>query len=325
MIHPLKEFQIINKIAQSSQVIREDTRLGIGDDCAILSPPPHCEIAVTTDTLIENIHFPSSISAHELGYFSCAASLSDLAAMGAKPSWVMLSLSAPSIGESWLTDFINGYSNLLEHYSLQLIGGNLSNGPLAITWQCFGYLPRGQALLRSGANAGDKIFVTGDLGLSALAIDIITGQNTFTIETPETILKQFYYPIPKIELGMALLNIASAAIDISDGLLADLDHILERSGVGAEILAAQLPLSWALNNLEENSAYSLALTAGQSYELCFTIPLDKEAEFYKMIQRLNSSCTCIGRIIQAPQLKVIDKNGAPINFNRRGFQHWQES
>ncbi|TAK73541.1 MAG: thiamine-phosphate kinase [Gammaproteobacteria bacterium] len=311
----MTEFELIKHYFAQQSLHRPDVMLGIGDDAAILSIPAGMELAVTTDTLALDVHFPASASPYDIGYKSLAVNLSDLAAMGATPAWVTLAITLPQADESWIHSFCDGFFTLANRYQVQLIGGDLTHGPLAITVQAIGFIPTRKAILRSGAKAGDLIYVTGTLGEAGLALLSLQGKAS---PVPEDILTRLHRPEPRVTVGEAIRDIAHAAIDISDGLTADLGHILEQSHVGAIIYVDQLPLS----HLPHEGGIHLALTAGDDYELCFTIPTDKRAELEAKLTALSCRYTCIGTITEQTGLDLRYQNGKKYHGQIGGYQHF---
>ena len=273
---PLSEFSLIKRYFTQQTVKNPSTRLGIGDDCALLSLPEGYELAVTTDTMVEKVHFFAGTDPEQLGHKLLAVNLSDLASMGAKPVSVTLALTLPNVDETWLTAFAKGFLNLAKRHSVDLIGGDTTSGPLTLTVQAMGLVPRGKALLRSSALPGDYIYVTGSLGDAGLGLKISQG---YRCADPDAALQRFHQPDPQIEAGLALSGIANACIDISDGLAGDLGHILEQSNVGACLDWDALPLSDAvLTYIKDTGDWSMPLTAGDDYELCFTVSPEKAAQ-----------------------------------------------
>lgn len=312
----LSEFELITRYFQSHKN-RSDVILGIGDDCALLEPPLNQHLAVTTDTLAEGIHFLPHTPAQTLGHKSLAISLSDLAAMGAEPAWALLSLSMPNSDEAWLSAFCRGFFQLLDHHNLQLVGGNTTRGPLSITTCLTGFIPFGKALRRSGAKPGDFIYVTGCLGDPALALRCLQKKINLPQNKIDKIKPCLETPIPRIAEGLALRNIATSAIDISDGLAADLEHILEESKVGATIDVQNLPLSKILRDLPQEIAFELALNGGDDYELCFTVsPTQVDA-----LEKTNMDYHQIGVIEEKCGLRL-KLNDETFNFIQKGYQHF---
>jgi thiamine-monophosphate kinase len=315
------EFNLIQQYFQSHPQNRDDVILGIGDDCALLSPPIGQQLAMSTDTLVQGIHYYPDANPHALGHKSLAVSLSDLASMGSTPAWVMLSLTLDKSqqNQEWIKAFCDGFFALLDQYSMTLIGGNLSSGPPSITTQISGFVRTGKGLRRSGARPGDKIYVTNNLGDAALALAGIEG--CIQVDEQLAALKQSLdYPQPRVQDGLQLLDIASAAIDISDGLAADLGHILQQSNVGATLHIEHLPLSQTAYDLISSQKLSFqtvaqyALTGGDDYELCFTASPDKSIE-------LDEQYACIGVIQKALGLRLLHQ-GRPFNIDRKGYEHF---
>jgi len=283
---PISEFALIQRFFTQQTIKNSSTRLSIGDDCALLSLPDGYELAMTTDTMVENVHFFAGTRPEQLGHKLLAVNLSDLASMGAKPLSVMLALTLPKVDEQWLTAFAKGFLNLAERYSVDLIGGDTTSGPLTLTVQAMGLVPKGKALMRSTAKPGDFIYVTGSLGDAGLGLKIIRGYNSVN---PEAAYTRFHQPDPRIEAGQALIGLANACIDVSDGLAGDLGHILVQSNVGACLDWDALPLSDAvLAYINDTGDWSMPLTAGDDYELCFTISPEKAAQLIK--SRTDTDC-----------------------------------
>lgn len=326
----LSEFSIIEKYFMRRATTRRDVSLGIGDDAAILDVPDGLQLVTTTDTLIEDIHFPAETNPGAIGYKSLAVNLSDLAAMGAEPAWVTLSLSLPDAREDWLDAFSNDFLDLCEKSGVQLVGGDTVSGPLVITVQVMGFVPAGKALRRDAAKPGDRIFVTGTLGDAALALRLRKEQETALSGYTE-LLRRLEYPEPHVSYGIALRDIANAVIDISDGLAADLGHILARSGVGATIHIDQIPVSHALqvccNQLGltqiDGRVPELVLAGGDDYELCFTVPEDR-IENLRALERFALAVTEIGVIEPMEGLRCVAADGEPVALQRFGYQHFSE-
>jgi thiamine-monophosphate kinase len=309
----MTEFELIEKFFKQTPP-RTDVVLGIGDDCAIVDIPAQQQLAVTTDTLVSGVHFFENTAAFDIGYKSLAVNLSDLAAMGASPAWVTLALTMPFADEKWLAEFCRGFFELTQRFNLQLIGGDLTRGPMSITVQAAGFLPKGKALTRAGAMPGDLIFVSGTVGDAALALRCLQEK----IAVDEFTLTKLHRPEPRIELGEKLLELAHAAIDISDGLAVDLKHILEKSSVGAVIDVDRLPLSDALRAaVSENEAIALALNGGDDYELCFTAP----AAHADIFRKMQLPVTCIGKITMQKTLEL-HQNGKIYHGKIAGYRHF---
>jgi len=309
---PLSEFALIQRFFTQQRIKNPSTHLGIGDDCALLSIPEGFDLAVTTDTMVENVHFFAGTDPELLGHKLLAVNLSDLAAMGAKPVSVTLALTLPKVDENWLTAFANGFLKLAERYSVDLIGGDTTSGPLTLTVQAMGIVPKGQALRRSAAQPGDFIYMTGCLGDAGLGLKIKQG---YICADSEAALTRFNRPEPQIEAGRALIGIANACIDLSDGLAGDLGHILEQSRVGACLDWDALPLSKAvLGYINDTGDWSMPLTAGDDYELCFTVSPEQAAQ-------LTIAATKIGIIESKPGLRL-NKSGHIQPLEVKGFEHF---
>lgn len=320
----MTEFEIIQKFFVSHSSPRSDVILGVGDDAAIVRPPVDHDLVITTDSLIENIHFYKSDAAFDLGYKVLAISLSDIAAMGAEPAWAMLSLSIPKVEDKWLTDFCQGFFQLLNQYSMSLIGGNTAKGQRQFTTQVTGFVPPNKALRRHGAKVGDLIYVTGTLGDAGLALAVLEKKIKIPKEYQADIFEKFYRPAPRVNEGITLRQFATSAIDVSDGLAADLMHILQQSGVGATIKTHRLPLSKTLRTcIKPELAWKLALTAGEDYELCFTIPPQLQSSFELMFGSYDCGYICVGKIEAEKGLRVIDPNNKPFNFGPGGYDHFR--
>ncbi len=314
----MNEFNIIRQFFSSQKLQRQDVMIGIGDDAAVITPPHDQQIVITTDTLVNDVHFPATTSAFDIGFKSLAVNLSDLAAMGATPAWITLALTLPTADETWLTDFSRGIFTLCADYQIQLIGGDLTRGPLAITIQAMGLIPRQQAILRSGAKVGDLIYVTHTLGDAACGLAFL--QNKISIASvaqQEFVLARLNRPTPRVQIGNALRGIANAAIDISDGLLADLKHILTESKVGALLNVDRIPISAALaKSVSKEEALSFALHSGDDYELCFTVPKNKK-------NQIPAHCTCIGEITDSNELVLQNDENTKYNQQPDGYQHFR--
>ncbi|MCU4676170.1 thiamine-phosphate kinase [Catenovulum sp. 2E275] len=324
----MAEFDLINRYFNLGHT-PECVKLDKGDDCALVVPNftlKNSSLAITTDTLVSGTHFLPDILPHALAYRALATNLSDLAAMGANPKWFSLALCLPkeiSQNENWMAEFSRGLFELANQHQFHLIGGDTTSGPLSITINAIGEVDHQTALKRSGAKPGDKICVSGTLGdaAGALALLLATAQpKTPAIE--QALLSRFNYPTARVELGQALSGLANSAIDISDGLLADLTHILKASNCGAQIELEKLPCSAPLiEQFGVEQARTLAATGGDDYELCFTLEQTKLDLLQQHAQSLNLAVTCIGEITATPELTVT-LNQQPIQFSQTGYQHF---
>jgi thiamine-monophosphate kinase len=314
----LSEFDLIDKYFRNALKDGPEVKCGIGDDAALVSVPAGMELAVSVDTLVAGIHFPIDTSAADIGYKSLAVNLSDMAAMGADPQWITMSLTMPENNEDWLQSFMSEFAGLAKQYSLSLIGGDLSQGPLSITVQIHGFIPQGKALYRRGAQAGDLVYVTGTLGDAGLALGLVQGKYEVAEKYREYLMNRLNRPTPQIELGMALREIASSAIDISDGLLADLDHIAKASHKGAIIDIDNLPLSEAVRL--QPDAIDIALTSGDDYELCFTVSPEKLSQMEELKQK--SRLSCIGKITEGEGVVWQHADGSAYHPKKKAWQHF---
>ncbi len=320
---PSGEFDIIASFFAGATRHRDDVLLGIGDDCALLAPPGCDEaIAVTVDTLVEGRHFAVGTDPEPLGHKCLAVNLSDLAAMGATPRWVTLALTLPHADGAWLAAFMRGFSSLAGRHEVALIGGDTTRGPLSITIQAIGTVGRADALRRDGAIAGDRIYVSGCVGDAGLALALRQGLMLPGIDRSR-LDEALDRPEPRVRLGRHLRGLASATIDVSDGLVADLTHVCESSGVGASIVAAQVPISCALGAyIAATEDWSLALNGGDDYELCFTVAPDREHVLRDLAPRLGIALTCIGRIEPDEGVRVIGAEGDELSQLAGGFDHF---
>jgi thiamine-monophosphate kinase len=318
----LSEFSLIQHYFEKLSTQRKDVLLGIGDDCALLQCPAEHVIAVSIDTLVENIHFFADVDPETLGYKSLAVGLSDLAAMGAQPAWFTLALTLPEVNENWLKGFSQGLAKLAKKHNIQLVGGDTTRGPLTISIQVHGFVAAEKAVRRSGAQVGDMIYVTGTLGDAGAALQLQLqkwNDVTLNIEDKSYLRQRLEQPTPRLEIGQELAGIASSAIDISDGLLADLGHILEKSSVGARLDLTKLPLSLAMTKVDRKTAERFALQSGDDYELCFTVP---PQYFSEIEQRFKDQCTLIGTITDDQGIYFIDDNDALIALKGTGYEHF---
>ena len=299
--------------------------VAIGDDGAVLEVPADQQLVVSTDTLNAGVHFPADADAVSIGHKSLAVNLSDLAAMGAAPAWFTLNLSLPRIDVSWLDGFCQGLFALAREHQVQLVGGDTTRGPLSISIAIHGFVPRGQALLRRGAAVGDGVYVTGELGSASLGLLQHDGKLQLPESARTEVLRRLHTPTPRVREGLALRGLATACIDISDGLAADLGHLLTASQVGAEIHLAQLPLSAAFRQQRPNLGWAGAISHGDDYELCFTLPAARQAELSRVMQPFACGVTCIGVIAAQAGLRITDETGLPYHAAAAGHDHFRVS
>jgi thiamine-monophosphate kinase len=324
------EFDLIELIRTRCAVQRADVRLGIGDDAALLAPPAGHELAVSTDTLVGGVHFPFATSAHDLGWKALAVNLSDLAAMGATPAWSLLALTLPEATREFVAEFIDGYAELAAQHGVALVGGDTTRGPLAIGVTVHGFVAPGRALRRDGAQPGDLVFVTGTLGDAAAGLRCLDRGDARAhalfnapADTRETLIARLNRPTPRVAAGAALRDFASACIDISDGLLADLGHISARSGVGIEIEADALPASSALLSLfDREECLLLQATGGDDYELAFCVPPARAGEVQRDLARIGCGATRIGRVVAGERVRLFDADGSELVPERSGWDHF---
>lgn len=315
----LGEFDLIRRYFTRQAASHADTVLGVGDDCALLRCPAGHELAVTVDTLVAGVHFFPEVDPASLGHKALAVNLSDLAAMGAEPRWATLALTLPAVDETWLEAFARGFFALAERNGLELIGGDTTRGPLSITIQVMGLTPAGGALRRSGARPGDLIYVSGPVGSAGLGLKIRLGETA--LDDPAAVEK-LERPAPRVALGLALRGIASACIDVSDGLAADLGHILELSGVGAVLDVERLPVTEGVGRyITATGDWRLPLTAGDDYELCFTAPPAARDEVARCLAECGLVAEPIGQIDAEPGLRL-RKAGEWVALAGVGYQHF---
>ena len=304
--------------------------LGVGDDCALLAPRPGMQLAISSDMLVEGRHFFADVDPEALGHKALAVNLSDLAACGARPLAFTLALALPRVDEAWLAGFSKGLLALADAHGCELVGGDTTQGPLNICITVFGEVPAGQALLRSGARAGDDIYVSGTLGDARLALEALLGH----IHLPDELLAQarqrLERPTPRVALGLALRGIASSAMDVSDGLLGDFGHILKASGVGAcirtdetiKLIAAGAFPSGARGQFDQKLLHQCTLAGGDDYELLFTAPPQHRAAVAEAATQSQTPVTRIGQVEAAPGLRLLDAQGMPVENRFASFDHF---
>ncbi|MHB1529986.1 MAG: thiamine-phosphate kinase [Acidiferrobacteraceae bacterium] len=319
------EFDLIRRYFRGAGPVRDDVVTGIGDDCAILAPPLGMELAVSTDTLVEGVHFPEGTHPSDLGYKALAVNLSDLAAAGADPAWFLLNLTLPKMDAEWLSGFSEGLFQLARDCRIALVGGDTTRGPLSVTITVHGFVPQGGAIRRRGARPGDIVYVTGFLGQAMLGLKCWRRE----IDLPEEFLPEamgrFLRPAPRIDEARALRGLASAGIDLSDGLAADLGHLLEESEVGARIWLERLPVSPAYDSVFGSMGWDPALAGGDDYELCFTLPPERRRAFHGRFVSFNCGFTEIGEIEAEPGLRLVGAGGSPYALARPGYDHFAGS
>lgn len=313
------EFDLIARI-RARCAARDDVVLGIGDDAALLqAPPAGMQLAIAMDTLNAGVHFPEGTPAADIGWKALAVNLSDLAAMGATPAWFTLSLSLPRGDAVWVDAFLDGFLALADAHGVALVGGDTTRGPLSVCVTAVGFAEAGSALRRAGARIGDDVWTSGTLGDAAGALVQWTSGGA----VDPALRARLDRPTPRIALGRALRGIASACIDLSDGLLADLGHVCAASGVGAEIELASLPASAGLRSaFDATSRRSLQATGGDDYELCFTAPESVRSDVERAARAAGIEVARIGRIVEGEGVVALDENGTPWTPPRGGYAHF---
>ena len=294
-------------------------RCGIGDDCAVLSIPAGEELLLSVDTLVESVHFPLGYSPALLAYRALAVCVSDLAASGASPIAFTLALTLPSVDEAWLSGFSSALARAAAEFGIVLVGGDTTRGPLCLSLQVMGSAPAGQALLRGGAQVGDVIYVSGSLGDANAALAYLDSDSSVLSPNQKYLLERYHAPVPRLKLGQQLRSLATAAIDISDGLAADLAHILTASSVAGVLRIQDLPLSDAL--VDHGGAIAAALSGGDDYELCFTVPASRRADVEILGAELNLALTEVGYIEAGVGLRCVDAQNK-VYSPAGGYQHF---
>lgn len=314
----LGEFDIIAKYFQR-HCGRSDVLLGIGDDAAVVSVPADRRLVVAMDTIVEGVHFPSGTDAADIGYRSLAVNLSDLAAMGALPAWMTLSLSLPRPDEKWLEHFSSGLFDLAQRWDVALVGGDTIKGPMVITVQVAGWVEPDRWLARSGASPGDQLYVSGVPGEAAAGLAVI--QRHLAGNEADFLRQRFLRPVPRLALGRELRSFASAAMDVSDGLLTDLDKLCGASNCGARVDIDSIPVSASMRSLFDDAAcVDYALAGGDDYEIIFTVPPDKA----DAVAGLPVACARIGAITHGSAVQCT-RGGNPVTVKRRGYDHFDRN
>jgi thiamine-monophosphate kinase len=324
------EFELIERFFRrpaEEAVRRDDVILGIGDDAALMQVPAGMQLVAALDTLVEGRHFPAGTPAESLGHRALAVNLSDLAAMGAAPAWFLLSLTMPRASQHFLERMSQGLLNLAQQHSMALVGGDTTAGPLSVSVQALGLVEPGSALRRDSARPGDLLFVSGTTGDAAAGLALEQGSVPaagLTSAQQNYLRQRFLYPTPRVALGRALRGLASACIDVSDGLAADAGKLAQASGCGAHIDAGLLPIAPALAAQAGSLARQHALTGGDDYELCFTVPAARAGEIASRLEDVKCAVTCIGVIEASSGLRVTHA-GAAVDFDLRGYDHFDSS
>lgn len=314
------EFDLIERIRQRA-ITRDDVILGIGDDAAIVQVPPGRHLVVATDTLNAGVHFPAGTAPADIGWKALAVNLSDLAAMGAEPAWCTLSLSLPDGDAAWLDGFLDGFLALAARHRIALVGGDTTRGPLSISVTVHGLIEPGRVLRRDAAQVGDDLWISGTLGDAAGALALLSSGVAVDADRLSMLRARLDRPTPRIELGIALVGVAHACIDISDGLLADLGHICRASGVAAEVQVETLPASKPLSAaFDADTRLTLQATGGDDYELCFTAPVDARG---RIANEFAAAVSRIGRIVPGAGIHAFNLDGRPWLPARTGYVHFE--
>ena len=314
------EFELIRRYFAAAPYAQaaEGVVLGIGDDCALLQPAVGQQLAVSTDTLVAGVHFPQPCDSFLLGQRALAVSVSDLAAMGAEPLGFTLALTLPEADPAWLEGFALGLSQMAGQCAIALVGGDTTRGPLSLTLSVFGQLPAGQALTRAGARPGDLLCVGGSLGDAAAALPLVLGQQVAAGAEADYLLQRYWAPQPQLALGQWLRGRASAALDVSDGLLADCGHIAKASAVALQVERDSLPLSVGLRTLAGERALDCALSGGDDYRLAFTLP----AQYLPALRAQWPEAMVIGRAVAGQGVQLLDGAGRRLDPPSAGYQHF---
>jgi len=320
MTHDRPEFDVI---ARHFTRPAANAVLGVGDDCALVDVTNGMDLTVSTDTMVSGTHFFPDVDPEHLGHKALAVNLSDIAAMGAMPYWAMLALTVPSVDHAWLAAFAKGFFDLAAEYNVSLIGGDTTRGPLTLTVTIMGEVPAGAALRRSGAKAGNDVWVSGNVGDAALAVAHRHGKLVLTESDYHEAVMRLYEPTPRVALGQALRGQATAAIDISDGLLADLGHICRLSGVGATVDMASIPLSAiGAKHFDTDAGRTAIVAGGDDYELCFTAPANSRESIAELTDVLGVPLTRIGQIKRGKGVSLLGPDGKALKIDGRGYDHF---
>jgi thiamine-monophosphate kinase len=319
----VNEFDLIRKYFSEQPVHRPEVALGIGDDGAVVRVPVGQELVVTTDSLVAGVHFQPDADPAALGHKALAVNLSDLAAMGAEPAWFTLNITLPEAHAGWLAAFCDGLFGLAREHDVQLIGGNTARGPLNIGIEAHGLVPAGEALRRDGARAGDGIYVTGTFGDAALALMHRLGRVRLPFADFAAVATRLDRPTPRVVQGIAFRGIAAAAIDVSDGLLADLGHLLDASKVGARIEVERIPISNVYRQQLDSVGWDAALSGGEDYELCFTVRPERTTALLDATDALDWGVRRIGEVVAQPGLRAVTADGRDYAPAVTGYDHFR--
>lgn len=319
----LTEFAVIEKYFKRQHRQRDGVIVGIGDDAALLDIPPNYHLAVSADSLVAGVHFLEDWAPQDIGYRALAVNLSDMAAMAAVPKWMTLTLSLPQIDEDWLALFMQGFFKLADQHEVCLIGGDLTRGPLVIGVQIMGLVQPGKAIYRNKAKVGDLIYVTGELGAAGFALEHLKTQQSISAQDEAVLMQRLLRPTPRINPAQVIRGLVNAGIDISDGLAADLNHICIASQAGATVHIAALPICPVLKKyLSADQIYQLALTAGDDYELCFTVEKHRQDLVEDLLTKMDCPFAQVGIIEQDPALRFLRDDGTVYQLKKAGYQHF---
>lgn len=320
----MDEFAIIHEYFAQQPIQRGDVIVGIGDDAAVVTPQLGKNLVCTTDMLLDGVHFPEATDPYAIGHKALAVNLSDLAAMGAQPAWVTMLLSLPAADTAWVDAFSAGFHELARLHDVQLIGGDLVRGPIAVGVQAMGYVDPGHEIRRSGARVGDDVYVSGYLGDACLGLKAVQGEVSLTDEERKQVIHQLQYPSPRVALGRSIADIAHAAIDISDGLYKDLGHIAVASGVGAHIDLDSIPISNTYLKHMPQLGWEPALCGGDDYELCLVIPNGQDEQVAAIARQVKVPIRKIGRI-QSGAGVTATRGGVEFIPQHTGHDHFAQS
>lgn len=316
----MDEFSLIDTFFKSIGSTRQDVVFGIGDDAACLQVPNGYQLLVSTDSLLADVHFCANWDPYDIACKCVMVNVSDIAAMGGMPCWVSLALTLPSQDLHWLKRFGQGFNDSLQRFNIALIGGDTTKGPLSITITIHGLVPTGQSIQRKGAKVGDVIYVSGQLGAAALAVHYLS--LPMDNQDRAVVLDLLQHPNPRVDLNACLQAYASAAIDISDGLSADLNHICVASNVGACLFLEQIPVHRLVKQYQPQQALDFVLHGGDDYELCFTVPKQNQTTFLQFLDKMNLQCYPIGVIESVPGMRCQTQLGDMIELTPRGYRHF---
>ncbi|MDQ3026432.1 MAG: thiamine-phosphate kinase [Pseudomonadota bacterium] len=298
--------------------------LGVGDDCALVDVTNGMDLAVSTDTMVSGTHFFPDADPENLGHKALAVNLSDMAAMGAMPYWAMLALTLPNVDHAWLAAFAKGFFDLAQEYNVSLIGGDTTRGPLTMTVTIMGEVPAGAALRRGGAKAGNDVWVTGNIGDAALAVAHRHGRIVLSESDYHEAVLRLYEPTPRVSVGQSLRGLATSAIDVSDGLLADLTHICRLSGVGATVDLASVPVSSiGAKHINSDEGRNAILAGGDDYELCFTAHPNSRESIDDLTDVFGIPITRVGQIKRGKGVSLLGSDGKPVKIDGRGYDHFK--